>query len=113
MDFIVEAGRGLWAIEVKAATSVAARDAHGLVAIGGRARRAVRRLVVFHGARRQQLPDGEGIPLAEFLEREMVQEALRRHTRAYRPGCRSLTLYSERGEVALASSFAEAVLADV
>jgi predicted AAA+ superfamily ATPase len=69
VDFILEAGREVWAIEVKAGRTVDARDLRGLTAFTERAGRVARRVVVFLGARRQRLGDGvEAIPLEEFLD---------------------------------------------
>ena len=69
VDYVIEAGRELWAVEVKASRSVDARDLRGLAAFVERAGKVHRRVVVFLGPRRQRLADGiEAIPLEEFLD---------------------------------------------
>jgi predicted AAA+ superfamily ATPase len=67
VDYVVEAGRELWAIEVKASRSATDRDARALAAFAERTSRVTRRIVVFLGPRRQQLDGAEALPLAEFL----------------------------------------------
>jgi predicted AAA+ superfamily ATPase len=67
IDFVLAAGRELWAIEVKASRTVDARDLKGMDALADRARVA-RRVVVYLGARRQRLDGVEAIPLEEFLD---------------------------------------------
>lgn len=67
VDYIVEVDRELWAIEVKASRSVDARDMRGLAAFQERARRVSRSVIVYLGARRQQFPGAEAVPLGEFL----------------------------------------------
>jgi uncharacterized protein len=69
VDYIVDVGRDVWAVEIKAARSIDARDLRGLGAFDPGGRRIVRRLVVFLGARRQKLAGGiEAVPVEEFLE---------------------------------------------
>lgn len=67
VDYILEAGREHWAIEVKASRRVDARDLKGLAAFAERAGRGCRRIVVYLGARRQLVEGIEAIPLEEFL----------------------------------------------
>ena len=67
VDFIVSVGRDLWAIEVKASRHVDRRDLKGLGAFADRARKVVRQIVVFLGARRQRLDDVDVLPVEEFL----------------------------------------------
>jgi predicted AAA+ superfamily ATPase len=67
VDFVLSVGREHWAIEVKASRQVDARDLKGLGAFAEYARKATRRMVVFLGARRQQLDDVEVLPLEDFL----------------------------------------------
>jgi predicted AAA+ superfamily ATPase len=67
LDYILEVGRELWAIEVKAARRVDRIDLRGLSAFAERAGRAVRNIVVYLGPRKQQLEGTEVIPLVEFL----------------------------------------------
>lgn len=69
VDWVVDLGRDVWAIEAKASRAVDGRDVRGLAAFDAGARRRLRRIVVFLGPRRQQLDGGvEAIPLEEFLE---------------------------------------------
>jgi predicted AAA+ superfamily ATPase len=68
VDFILEVGRELWAIEVKASRSVDQRDTGGLRAFTRRAGRVSRQIVVFLGGQRQRLEDIEVIPLGDFLD---------------------------------------------
>jgi uncharacterized protein len=69
VDFVVTAGRELWAIEVKASSRVDARDLKGLEDFSTRAGGKVRRrIVVFLGSRRQQQGAAEAVPLEEFLD---------------------------------------------
>ncbi len=68
VDYLVEVGRELWAIEIKASASVDTRDLRGFQALADRTRRLARRIVVFLGARRQKLGGAEAVPLAAFLE---------------------------------------------
>jgi uncharacterized protein len=67
VDYIVEAGRELWAVEVKASRTVDARDLRGLRAFRERAGRTVRSLVVYLGNRAQRLEGALAMPLQEFL----------------------------------------------
>jgi predicted AAA+ superfamily ATPase len=68
VDWVVEADREVWGIEVKASTRVDARDLRGFESLAQRARRLTRRVVVFLGPRRQKLGEAEAIPLATFLD---------------------------------------------
>jgi predicted AAA+ superfamily ATPase len=67
VDFILSVGREHWAIEVKASRHVDPRDLKGLAAFAEHTRRAPRRIVVYLGARRQQIDDVEVLPLEDFL----------------------------------------------
>ncbi len=67
VDFVVEVGRELWAIEVKASTSVTRRMLRGLESFASRSSRVRRRIVVFLGARKQAIDGVEVLPLADFL----------------------------------------------
>jgi predicted AAA+ superfamily ATPase len=67
VDYVLEVGRDLWAIEVKASRSVAARDARMIADFAERAPRVTRRIIVFLGKRRQQFDGAEALPLADFL----------------------------------------------
>jgi predicted AAA+ superfamily ATPase len=68
LDYILEVGREIWGIEVKASRTVDARDLRGFTPLADRTRRLKRRIVVFLGSRRQQLTKAEAIPLESFLE---------------------------------------------
>ncbi len=67
VDFILSVGREHWAIEVKAARDVDMRDLKGFQVFAEHAGRVTRRLVVFLGARRQQMDGVEVLPLEDFL----------------------------------------------
>ena len=67
VDYVVSAGRELWAIEVRASARVDARDLKGLDAFREHASKVTRRVVVFLGSRRQKLGAIEALPLEEFL----------------------------------------------
>ncbi len=67
VDYVLEVGREVWAIEVKASRTIDTRDLAGLRAFAARTTRLKRQIVVFLGPRRQQLDGIEAIPLLEFL----------------------------------------------
>lgn len=67
VDFIVSAGREIWAIEVKASRHVDRRDLKGIDGFADRVRTVTRRIVVFMGARRQRLDGVEALPVEDFL----------------------------------------------
>lgn len=67
VDFVVEAGRELWGIEVKASTHVTRRMLKGLASLSSRSPRVKRRIVVFLGTRPQAIDGVEILPLADFL----------------------------------------------
>jgi predicted AAA+ superfamily ATPase len=68
VDFVLEVGRELWAIEVKAGRHVGSADLAGFRSLAERTGTLSRRLVVFLGPRRQRTAHGvEVVPLAEFL----------------------------------------------
>jgi len=68
VDFVVSVGRELWAIEVKASRHVDARDLKGFDAFAERVPKVTRRIVVFLGARSQQLHRVEALPIGDFLQ---------------------------------------------
>ncbi len=68
VDFVLEVGRELWAVEVKASRNVSREDLSGIASLAERTRRLKRKIVVFLGPRRQKLEDVEVLPLKEFLE---------------------------------------------
>ena len=67
VDFVVEVGRELWGIEVKAGRSVTRRMLRGLASLAARSYRVKRRIVVFLGDRPQMIDGVEVLPLADFL----------------------------------------------
>ena len=67
VDFVLEVGRDLWGIEVKAGHRVTRSMLRGLASFAARSERVRRRIVVFLGERRQVLDGVEVLPLGEFL----------------------------------------------
>jgi predicted AAA+ superfamily ATPase len=68
VDFVMEVGREIWAIEVKSSPRVEERDLRGFESLADRTRRLERRVVVFLGSARQRLGKAEAVPIQEFLE---------------------------------------------
>ena len=68
MDYVLEAGREAWGIEVKASRAVDSRDLRGFDAVADRVPRLKRRIVVFLGSRRQKIGNVEALPLENFLD---------------------------------------------
>lgn len=68
VDFVLEVGRELWGVEVKASRRVDRGMLRGLEAFAARHDRVRRRIVVFLGPRRQRLDGVEALPLGEFLD---------------------------------------------
>ena len=64
---MLEVGRDLWGIEVKAGHRVTRSMLRGLASFAARSERVRRRIVVFLGERRQVLDGVEVLPLGEFL----------------------------------------------
>ncbi len=67
VDFVLSAGRELWAIEVKASRRVDPRDLKGLETFSERAPKVTRQMVVFLGPRRQRIGKIDVLPVEEFL----------------------------------------------
>ena len=67
VDFVLEVGRDLWGIEVKAARRVSRSMLRGLASLAARSDRVKRRIVVYTGDRRQLLDGVDVVPLMEFL----------------------------------------------
>ncbi len=65
---MLEVGRDLWGIEVKAGHRVTRSMLRGLASLTARSDRVRRRIVIFQGERRQLLDGVEVLPLADFLE---------------------------------------------
>ena len=68
VDFVLEVGRDLWGIEVKAERRVSRSMLRGLASLAALTDRVKRRIVVYLGERRQLLDGVEVLPLAEFLD---------------------------------------------
>lgn len=68
VDFVLQVGRELWGLEVKASRQVSGSVLSGFSSLAQRAKRLTRKVVVFLGDRRQKIEDVEVIPLTEFLE---------------------------------------------
>jgi uncharacterized protein len=66
VDFVLEIGREIWAIEVKSATSLKGRSFSGFESLAERTT-ITRKIVVFLGPRAQKLGDIEILPLHQFL----------------------------------------------
>ena len=67
VDFVLEVGRDLWGVEVKAGRRVERSMLRGLASLAARTDRLKRRIVVFRGDRRQLIDGVEVLPLREFL----------------------------------------------
>ncbi len=67
VDFVLQVGRELWAVEVKASRQVSGAGLAGFDSLAQRAKRLTRRIVVFLGERRQKVGEVEVLPLADFL----------------------------------------------
>lgn len=67
VDFVLQVGRELWAIEVKSARDVPNRALRGLRAFSEKESRVKRKILVFLGSRRQQRGGVEVLPFDAFL----------------------------------------------
>jgi predicted AAA+ superfamily ATPase len=67
VDFLLEVGRELWAIEVKASRTVASQKLGGLRTLADREARVKRRIVVFLGPRRARVDGVELLPALDFF----------------------------------------------
>ena len=67
VDFVLQRGREVWAIEVKASRSIHGGDTKGLSAFAERAGRPARSIVVHLGPRRERVNESEAVPVREFL----------------------------------------------
>lgn len=67
VDFVLEVGRELWGIEVKASRNVSAQDGSALASLASRAPRLKRRIIVYLGQKPQRTSDIEVLPLMDFL----------------------------------------------
>ncbi len=66
VDLVLEVGREVWGIEVKAGRRVSRRMLSGLSSLVSRCDRVARRIVVFTGERPQRLDGVEVLPLEDF-----------------------------------------------
>lgn len=67
VDFVVEVGREVWGIEVKASRDVRPEALRGLASLADACPRLARRLVIYLGQRSQRLGAVEVLPLETFL----------------------------------------------
>jgi predicted AAA+ superfamily ATPase len=67
VDFVIEVGRELWGIEVKATRLPSAAMLSGLDSLGDRTKRLRRRIVVCLAEHRARIRNAEVLPLREFL----------------------------------------------
>lgn len=67
VDYVLEVGRELWGIEVKASESTSRQDFRGLAGLAARTKSLKRRIVVYLGDRAQHDEGHEILPLREFL----------------------------------------------
>ncbi len=67
VDFVIQLGRELWAIEVKSAGRLTSKARRGLDAFADREPEVKRRIVVYLGTRKQKWDNVEVLPLMEFL----------------------------------------------
>jgi predicted AAA+ superfamily ATPase len=67
IDFVLEVGRDVWAIEVKASRRLRSPPTSGFASLAQRSVRLKRKIVVFLGARKQSINDVEVLPIEDFL----------------------------------------------
>lgn len=67
VDFLLEVGRDVWAIEVKAGDQLGSGSLAGLRSAAERVPRITRKIVLFTGARAQRIGDVEVLPYRKFL----------------------------------------------
>ena len=67
VDFVLEVGRDLWGIEVKAARRASPDMLTGLASLAGRTKRLKRKILVCTTDHRARLGDVEVLPVREFL----------------------------------------------
>lgn len=68
VDFVLEVGREVWAIEVKSGTRTPDVEPTGMRSLSARTTRLKRKILVFLGSRAQRIEDVECLPLRRFLE---------------------------------------------
>lgn len=68
MDFVVEAGKEVWGIEVKSSRDSTGIRLSGLESLKERVGRLHRKIVVFLGTRKQARDGVEFLPLENFLQ---------------------------------------------
>ena len=67
VDYVLQLGREVWGIEVKASSSINRADSRGLRALEDHVPNVRRRIIVFLGSRAQVHEGVESLPLVEFL----------------------------------------------
>jgi hypothetical protein len=67
VDFVLEIGRELWAIEVKSGSRAPDREPAGMASLSRRTDRLTRKIVVYTGKRAPQMDGFEVLPLRDFL----------------------------------------------
>ena len=67
VDFVLEVGRELWGIEVKATRNASPDMLKGLASLGDRSKRVKRKLLVCMTDQRARIGDVDVLPLREFL----------------------------------------------
>jgi predicted AAA+ superfamily ATPase len=67
VDYLLEVGRELWGIEVKASDSVNRQDFRGLTGLGAHSNRIKRRLVIYLGRSAEIFEGIEVLPVGDFL----------------------------------------------
>ena len=68
VDFVLEIGKELWAIEVKPGPRAPDRVPAGMASLSRRTDRLARKVVVYTGNRAQQMDGFEVLPLRDFLD---------------------------------------------
>ncbi len=68
VDFLLEIGREVWAIEVKASRRVSTGVVDAFASVASRSKNLKRKIVVFLGPRTQRMGDIEILPLEGFLQ---------------------------------------------
>jgi predicted AAA+ superfamily ATPase len=67
VDFVLERGRELWAIEVKAGREVGTRQTASIQRMAETERMVKRKILVYQGTHRRKSNDIEIVPVLDFL----------------------------------------------
>lgn len=67
VDFVLEIGKEVWAIEVKSSRNISESDASGIRSMADRVKKVHRKIIIFTGPRKQTFGDIEAIPFEDFL----------------------------------------------